>query len=91
MYHPTIFLDPQFTVGVMAGWLLEAAKSARCCCTVWFSCAGVAPPDPGATAFALAGLRLVVLAGSSGSSWALADRRPQLVSSRAPSASGRRA
>jgi len=25
MYHPPIFFDPQFTMGVMAGWLLQAA------------------------------------------------------------------
>jgi len=29
MYHPTIFFDPQFTVGVMAGWLLQAGQTIR--------------------------------------------------------------
>ncbi|MEX2222330.1 MAG: hypothetical protein WEG40_11095 [Candidatus Rokuibacteriota bacterium] len=66
MYHPTIFFDPQFTLGVMAGWLLQAAGvGALLLAGVWFSIAGewrrgTAPP----TAFrGLAGLGLVMFLG----------------------------
>lgn len=41
MYHPTIFFDPQFTLGVMAGWLLQVAGvAALLLAAVWYSCAG---------------------------------------------------
>jgi hypothetical protein len=41
MYHPTIFLDPQFTVGVMAGWLLTVVGvGALLLAALWFSVAG---------------------------------------------------
>jgi len=66
MYHPTIFLDPQFTVGVMAGWLLQAAGvGALLLAAVWFSCAGEwRRGTPAPTAFrVLAGLGLVMFLG----------------------------
>ena len=50
MYHPTIFLEPQFTMAVMAGWLLTVAGAgALLLAAVWFSFAGewrrgTAPP-----------------------------------------------
>ena len=41
MYHPTIFFDPQFTLAVMAGWLLTVAGAgALLLAAVWFSLAG---------------------------------------------------
>ncbi|HYB69291.1 MAG TPA: hypothetical protein VEH80_01400 [Candidatus Bathyarchaeia archaeon] len=41
MYHPTIFMDPQFTAGVMAGWILTLiGVGALLLSAVWFSCAG---------------------------------------------------
>lgn len=41
MYHPTIFLDPQFTLGVMAGWVLTlAGVGALLLAAVWYSYAG---------------------------------------------------
>ncbi|HXA98322.1 MAG TPA: hypothetical protein VN323_22350 [Candidatus Dormibacteraeota bacterium] len=41
MYHPTIFLDPQFTSGVMAGWILTfVGVGALLLAALWFSCAG---------------------------------------------------
>jgi hypothetical protein len=41
MYHPTIFFDPQFTIGVMAGWLLQVAGvGALLLAGLWYSCAG---------------------------------------------------
>jgi hypothetical protein len=41
MYHPTIFFDPQFTLGVMAGWILQAVGVvALLLAGVWFSFAG---------------------------------------------------
>lgn len=67
MYHPTIFFDPQFTLGVMAGWMIQAAGAgALLLAGVWFSLAGewrrgnAGPP----TAFrALAGLGFVMFLG----------------------------
>jgi hypothetical protein len=39
--HPTIFLDPQFTLGVMAGWILTlAGVGALLLAAIWFSVAG---------------------------------------------------
>ncbi|HEY7434645.1 MAG TPA: hypothetical protein VIE41_05860 [Methylomirabilota bacterium] len=66
MYHPTIFFDPQFTIGVMAGWLIQAAGAgALLLAAVWFSCAGEwrrGAPTP--TSFrALTGLGLVMFLG----------------------------
>lgn len=66
MYHPTIFFDPQFTVGVMGGWLLQAAGAvALLLAAGWFSYAGEwrrGTPPP--TAFrALAGLGAVCFLG----------------------------
>ena len=66
MYHPTIFLDPLFTMGVMAGWLLSVAGvGALLLAAVWFSVAGEwrrgsAPP---AAFRALSGLGLVFFLG----------------------------
>jgi hypothetical protein len=41
MYHPTIFFDPQFTLAVMAGWVLTlAGVGALLLSAVWFSVAG---------------------------------------------------
>ena len=41
MYHPPIFFDPQFTFGVMAGWVLTlAGVGALLLAGVWYSCAG---------------------------------------------------
>lgn len=66
MYHPTIFFDPQFTLGVMAGWLLTVAGvGALLLAAVWFSVAGEwrrgsAPP---AAFRVLAGLGLVLFLG----------------------------
>jgi branched-subunit amino acid ABC-type transport system permease component len=62
MYHPTIFFDPQFTIGVMAGWLLQAAGvGALLLAGLWFSIAGEwRRGTPAPTAFrALTGLGLV--------------------------------
>jgi len=39
--HPTIFLDPQFTIGVMAGWILSVlGVGALLLASVWYSLAG---------------------------------------------------
>ena len=39
--HPTIFLDPQFTVQVMAGWVVTlVGAGALLLGAVWFSLAG---------------------------------------------------
>ncbi|HUM15429.1 MAG TPA: hypothetical protein VL086_07070 [Candidatus Nitrosotalea sp.] len=39
--HPTIFLDPQFTLGVMAGWILTVlGVGALLLGGIWFSLAG---------------------------------------------------
>jgi hypothetical protein len=66
MYHPTIFFDPQFTMGVMAGWLLQAAGvGALLLAALWFSIAGEwrrGTPAPAAFR-ALAGLGLVMFLG----------------------------
>ncbi|MGH7402039.1 MAG: hypothetical protein ACREKQ_06395 [Candidatus Rokuibacteriota bacterium] len=67
MYHPTIFFDPQFTLYVMAGWVVQAAGAgALLLAAVWFSLAGewrggtAGPP----TAFrALTGLGFVMSLG----------------------------
>ena len=41
MYHPPIFFDPQFTFGVMAGWVLTlAGVGALLLAGVWYSFAG---------------------------------------------------
>jgi hypothetical protein len=52
MYHPPIFFDPQFTLGVMAGWVLTlAGVGALLLAAVWYSCAGEwrrGTPPPGA-------------------------------------------
>jgi hypothetical protein len=41
MYHPPIFFDPQFTLGVMVGWLLTVAGAGTLLlAAVWFSVAG---------------------------------------------------
>ena len=66
MYHPPIFFDPQFTLGVMAGWLLTiAGVGALLLAAVWFSLAGEwrrgsAPP---AAFRALSGLGFVLFVG----------------------------
>ncbi len=66
MSHPPIFFDPQFTLGVMAGWLLSiAGVGALLLAAVWFSLAGEwrrgsAPP---AVFRALSGLGLVLFLG----------------------------
>lgn len=66
MYHPTIFFDSQFTLGVMAGWLLQAAGAgALLLAAVWFSCAGEwrrGTPPPAAFR-ALTGLGAVLFLG----------------------------
>lgn len=66
MYHPTIFFDPQFTLGVMAGWLLQVVGvGALLLAAGWYSCAGEwrrGTPPP--TAFrALATLGVVMFLG----------------------------
>ena len=50
MYHPTIFFDPQFTMGVMAGWLLQAAGVGALLLAgaLVLDRGRVAPRDPGA-------------------------------------------
>jgi len=66
MYHPTIFFDPQFTMGVMAGWLLQAAGvGALLLAGLWFSIAGEwRRGTPAPTAFrALTYLGLVMFLG----------------------------
>jgi hypothetical protein len=66
MYHPPIFFDPQFTIGVMAGWLLQAAGvGALLLAALWFSFAGEwRRGTPAPTAFrALAGLGLIMFLG----------------------------
>jgi len=66
MYHPPIFFDPQFTMGVMAGWLLQAAGvGALLLAGLWFSIAGEwRRGTPAPTAFrALTGLGLVMFLG----------------------------
>ncbi len=41
MYHPPIFFDPQFTLSVMAGWLLTVAGVVILLLVgIWFSVAG---------------------------------------------------
>jgi hypothetical protein len=41
MHHPPIFLDPQFTLSVMAGWLLTVGGVlVLLLVAVWFSVAG---------------------------------------------------
>lgn len=66
MYHPTIFFDPQFTLGVMAGWILTlAGVGILLLSAIWYSAAGewrrgTAPPS----AFrALVGLGVVFWLG----------------------------
>ena len=52
MYHPTIFLDPQFTLAVMAGWILTLGGTGLpLLAAVWYSIAGewrLGRPAPGA-------------------------------------------
>ena len=66
MYHPPIFLDPQFTLGVMAGWLLTiVGVGALLLAAVWFSLAGEwrRGGTPPAAFRALSGLGLVCFLG----------------------------
>jgi hypothetical protein len=66
MYHPTIFFDPQFTLSVMAGWLLQAAGAgALLLAAGWFSWAGEwrRGGTPPAAFRALAGLGFVLFLG----------------------------
>ncbi|HEY7869179.1 MAG TPA: hypothetical protein VIF59_08125 [Methylomirabilota bacterium] len=63
---PTIFFDPQFTIGVMAGWLLQAAGAvALLLAAGWFSFAGEwrRGTRPPAAFRALTGLGLVMFLG----------------------------
>jgi len=67
MYYPTIFLDPQFTVGVMAGWVLQAAGAGLLLLAAgWFSFAGEwrrAAAGPPAAFRAVVGLGAVMFLG----------------------------
>ena len=41
MYHPPIFFDPQYTLGVMAGWVLTLGGAGLLLlAAVWYSAAG---------------------------------------------------
>ena len=41
MYHPPIFFDPQFTLGVMVGWVLTLAGAGiLLVAAIWYSAAG---------------------------------------------------
>jgi hypothetical protein len=41
MYHPPIFFDPRFTLGVMAGWVLTlTGVGILLLAVIWYSAAG---------------------------------------------------
>ncbi|HEU4437848.1 MAG TPA: hypothetical protein VFT36_01285 [Methylomirabilota bacterium] len=65
--HPTIFMDPVFTVSVMAGWILTLAGTALLLVgAVWFSLAGEfrgGPARPPSAFRALVGLGFFCWAG----------------------------
>ncbi len=65
--HPTIFLDPQFTMSVMAGWILTVVGVVILLLVgVWFSVAGEwrhGAARPPAAFRAACGLGLVLFLG----------------------------
>jgi hypothetical protein len=63
--HPTIFLDPVFTVSVMAGWILTVAGAVLLLLgSLWYSLAGEWRPARPPSAFrALIGAGLVCWLG----------------------------
>jgi hypothetical protein len=66
MYDPPIFFDPQFTLAVMAGWVLTLAGAGTLLlAAAWFSFAGEwrRSGSPPAAFRALSGLGLVLFLG----------------------------